>query len=103
MEEFLRRIEATLGDSTIREEYNKADKEARMLSGKRKKLLEKYVDGGVNKEMYESLDEELQQKLSDVGFKVEYYRKLLGDRKNIQRRKGGMNKMSEQRHRFHIY
>lgn len=86
MEEFLRRIEATLGDSTIREEYNKADKEARMLSEKRKKLLEKYVDGGVNKEMYESLDEELQQKLSDVGSKVEYYRKLLGDRKNIQRR-----------------
>lgn len=86
MEEFLKRIEKTLGDDTIRKNLERARKDASMYTGKRKKLLDKYVEGGIEKEVYESTDMEYQQKLSEANAQIEYYEGELYDENSLRRR-----------------
>ena len=86
MEEFLKRIEKTLGDDTIQKNLERARKDASMYTGKRKKLLDKYVEGGIEKEVYESTDMEYQQKLSEANAQIEYYEGELYDENSLRRR-----------------
>ncbi|MBP8968330.1 MAG: hypothetical protein KBG42_03505, partial [Lachnospiraceae bacterium] len=58
MNEFLSRIEKTLGDDANEKNYQKAKKEVKQYKEKRKKLLDKYVDDGIDKETYMSMDAE---------------------------------------------
>ena len=86
MSEFLKRIEETLGDNTIQNNYDKANRDVNTYTEKRKKLLEKYVDGGVEKDVYESMDRDLQKKLSEARTQFDYYEDQLEDKTNLRKR-----------------
>lgn len=86
MNEFLKRIEKTLGDDTIQKNLDKASKDAKIYADKRKKLLDKYVEGGIEKDVYESMDREYQVKLSDAAAQLEYYEGQLEDENSLRRR-----------------
>ena len=86
MNEFLKRVEKTLGDDTVKKNLEKARKDASLYVSKRKKLLDKYVEGGIEKDVYETTDIEYQQKLSDANAQIEYYEGELYDENNLRRR-----------------
>ncbi|MBQ6105324.1 MAG: recombinase family protein [Lachnospiraceae bacterium] len=86
MKEFLKRIEETLGDKTVQLNYDKACRNKKEYAEKRKKLLEKYVDGSVEKDIYELTDKDYQKRISEAVAQIEYFGNLLQDNKNLSRR-----------------
>ena len=86
MSEFLRRMEAEVGDGSNQNNYDKAVKDEHQYKEKRRKLLEKYVDGEIDKEVYESTDREYKVKLSEAQAQIEYFENQLQDQKNLRRR-----------------
>ena len=86
MKEFLKRVEDTLGDDTSQNNYDKACQDKKTYSSKRKKLLDKYIEGGIETGIYESMDRDLQKKLSEATAQIEYYEGLLQDKKSLNRR-----------------
>ena len=86
MKEFLKRVENTLGDDTVQKNYEKAKKEADSIVSKRKKLLEKYIEGGIEKDIYESMDMDLQLKLKTFEGQTEYYKEQLQDKHSLYKR-----------------
>ncbi len=86
MTEFLRRMEAEVGDGANQNNFDKAVRDEKLYKEKRKKLLEKYVDGEIEKEIYESTDKEFKIKLSEAMAQIEYFENQLQDQNNLRRR-----------------
>ena len=86
MKEFLKRIEETLGDKTVQLNYDKACRNKKEYAEKRKILLEKYIDGSVEKDIYELTDKDYQKRISEAVAQIEYFGNLLQDNKNLSRR-----------------
>lgn len=86
MTEFLKRMEDELGDDAVQNRFEVARREVFVVSEKRKRLLEKYVDGGVEKDVYESMDRELQKKLREAEEELEKSEEQLDNKESIQRR-----------------
>ena len=62
MDEFLKKVEKSLEDDTIKKSYNKANAAVVRYIEKRKSLLEKYLENGVEKDLYESTDKDYRLK-----------------------------------------
>lgn len=86
MNEFLTRIEKTLGDDANERNYQKAKKDVRIYTEKRKTLLDKYVEGGVSKEAYEDMDTEYAEKLVEAQTLFDYYEKQVLGVDSIRKR-----------------
>lgn len=92
MNEFLKRMEEALGDETVQKNFDRARQEVFVVSERRKKLLEKYVDGGVEKNVYESMDRELQKKLREAEEELERAEEQLDNKESIRKRMLGFKK-----------
>lgn len=86
MNEFLRRMEAEVIDGTNQKYFDKAIKDENQYKEKRRKLVEKYIDGEIDKEIYESTDREYKIKLSETRAQIDYYDNQLQDQENLRRR-----------------
>ena len=69
--EFLKKVEKSLKEDTEKERLQKLEKQETEVVSKRKKLLNSYLDGTVEKEIYESMDIDLEKKLSDLRAKID--------------------------------
>ena len=92
MNEFLKRMGEALGDETVQKNFDRARQEVFVVSERRKKLLEKYVDGGVEKNVYESMDRELQKKLREAEEELERAEEQLDNKESIRKRMLGFKK-----------
>jgi len=92
MNEFLSRIEKTLGDDANEKNYQKAKKEVKQYKEKRKKLLDKYVDDGIDKETYMSMDAEYEVKYAEAQSQLEYYEKQVQGDDSLRKRIEGFRK-----------
>ena len=63
LEEFIKRIEETLSGDSIKDRIKKIDQSIRNLKYRRRKLLDKYLDGGIAKDIYEETDLDLDKKI----------------------------------------
>ena len=63
LEEFIKRIEETLSGDSIKDRIKKIDQSIRNLKYRRRKLLDKYLDGGIAKDIYEEADLDLDKKI----------------------------------------
>ena len=74
LDEFIQRVELTLGESSIEKSITKIEKEVEALVAKKKKLLDMRLDDQIDKQTYTAKMEELEQK----------QKKLLDDRVEFQ-------------------
>jgi site-specific DNA recombinase len=74
LDEFIQRVELTLGESSIEKTITKIEKEIEVLVAKKKKLLDMRLDDQIDKQTYTAKMEELEQK----------QKKLLDDRVEFQ-------------------
>ena len=86
MEEFLKRVEDTLNDNTAQNSFDKASKDIYKYTEKRKKLLEKYIDGDIDKDVYDATETDLKKKLSEAEAQIDFYENQLQDKKRLKRR-----------------
>ena len=86
------RIEKTLGDDANEKNYQKAKKEVKQYKEKRKKLLDKYVDDGIDKETYMSMDAEYEVKYAEAQSQLEYYEKQVQGDDSLRKRIEGFRK-----------
>lgn len=66
LEEFLQRVEKSLGEESVQRKIKKLQKRADDLSSKRKKLVKSYLEGVIEKEIYEETDLEYAKNLNEV-------------------------------------
>lgn len=59
LEEFLKRTEKALGENSIEDQLHKLKKSIDKVSLKRKKLLDNYLKGIIEQDIYEETDVEL--------------------------------------------
>ncbi len=85
-EEFLKRIEKTLGNDATVKSYEKAKKDVKTYSNKRKLLLDRYVEGGITKETYQKADAEYELKQTKAQTELEYYEELLQSEDSLKLR-----------------
>ena len=71
LSEFLKKVEKSLKEDTEIERLQKLEKQEGEVVNKRKKLLNSYLDGTVEKEIYESTDIDLEKKLTDLRAKID--------------------------------
>ena len=64
LEEFLKRTEKALGENSIEDQLHKLKKSIDKVSLKRKKLLDNYLKGIIEQDIYEETDVELKNELS---------------------------------------
>lgn len=86
LEEFLKRTEKALGENTAEDQSNKLQKRIDKLSYKRKKLLDNYLNGVVQQDIYEETDVSLKRDLSNAKAKLEYLQQQLDEESSLQRR-----------------
>ena len=73
LEEFLKRTEKALGENSAKDQLNKLQKKIDNLSYKRTKLLDNYLSGIVEQDIYEETDVSLKTDLSNAKAKLEYF------------------------------
>ena len=86
IEEFLKRTEKALGENSAEDQLNKMQKKIDNLSCKRKKLLDNYLSGIVEKDIYEETDVSLKTDLSNAKAKLEYFQQQADEEGSLQRR-----------------
>ena len=86
LEEFLKRTEKALGENSAEDQLNKLQKRIDNLSYKRKKLLDNYLNGVVQQDIYEETDVSLKRDLSNEKAKLEYLQQQLDEESSLQRR-----------------
>lgn len=64
-------MEKSLKEDTEKERLQKLEKQEAEVVNKRKKLLNSYLEGTVEKEIYESMDIDLERKLTDLRAKID--------------------------------
>lgn len=86
LEEFLKRTEKALGENTAKDQLNKLQKKIDNLSYKRKKLLDNYLSGIVEQDIYEETDVSLKTDLSNAKARLEYFQQQADEESSLQRR-----------------
>ena len=86
LDEFLRRVEKTLGENSIPEQITALDKNISKIQAKRKVLLDKYLKGIVSQNIYEETDIGLKKDFTNEKAKLEYLQQQLDDETSLQRR-----------------
>lgn len=86
LDEFLRRVEKTLGENSIPEQITVLDKNISKIQAKRKVLLDKYLKGIVSQDIYEETDIGLKKDFTNEKAKLEYLQQQLDDETSLQRR-----------------
>lgn len=86
LEEFLKRTEKALGENSARDQLNKLQKKINNLSYKRKKLLDNYLSGIVEQDIYEETDVGLKTDISNTKTKLEYFQQQADEESLLQRR-----------------
>lgn len=86
LEEFLRRVEKTLGENSIQEQITALNKKISKIQAKRKKLLDNYLKGIVLQDIYEETDIGLKRDFTNEKAKLEYLQQQLDDETSLQRR-----------------
>ena len=86
LDEFLRRVEKTLGENSIPEQITALDKNISKIQAKRKVLLDKYLKGIVSQDIYEETDIGLKKDFTNEKAKLEYLQQELDDETSLQRR-----------------
>ena len=86
LDEFLRRVEKTLGENSIPKQITALDKNISKIQAKRKVLLDKYLKGIVSQDIYEETDIGLKKDFTNEKAKLEYLQQQLDDETSLQRR-----------------
>lgn len=86
LEEFLKRTEKALGENSIEDQLHKLQKNMEKVSSKRKKLLDNYLKGIIEQDIYEETDVELKTELTNVRAKLEYLQQQSDEKNSLQRR-----------------
>ena len=86
LEEFLKRTEKALGENSVEDQLHKLEKSIEKVSLKRKKLLDNYLKGIIEQDIYEETDVELKTELTNIRAKVEYLRQQSNEKSLLQRR-----------------
>ena len=86
IEEFLKRTEKALEENSTEDQLNKLQKKIDNLSYKRKKLLDNYLSGIVEKDIYEETDVNLKTDLSNTKAKLVYFQQQADEEGSLQRR-----------------
>ena len=86
LDEFLRRVEKTLGENSIQEQITALNKKISKIQAKRKKLLDNYLKGIVLQDIYEETDIGLKRDFTNEKAKLEYLQQQLDDETSLQRR-----------------
>ena len=86
LDEFLRRVEKTLGENSILEQITAINKMISKIQIKRKKLLDNYLKGIVSQDIYEETDIDLKKDLTNKKAKLEYLQQQLDDETSLQKR-----------------
>ncbi len=86
LDEFIQRIEKTLGETTVEEKLKKLTKDADSIQVKRKKLLDNYLSGIVVQDIYEESDVTFQKKLSEIKAQMKMLENQMEDNKNLKER-----------------
>ena len=86
IEELLKRTEKALGENSTEDQLNKLQKKIDNLSYKRKKLLDNYLSGIVEKDIYEETDVSLKTDLSNAKAKLVYFQQQVDEEGSLQRR-----------------
>ena len=86
LEEFLKRTEKALGENSVEDQLNKLQKKIDNLSYKRKKLLDNYLSGIVEQDIYEETDVSLKTDLSNAKAKLEYFQQQADEESSLQKR-----------------
>ena len=72
LEEFLKRTEKILGENSVENQISNLSKTIDKLSSKRKKLVDNYLDGVIEQDIYEEADMKLKIDLSNAKAKLEF-------------------------------
>ena len=86
LEEFLKRTEKALGENSAKDQLNKLQKKIDNLSYKRTKLLDNYLSGIIEQDIYEETDVSLKTDLSNAKAKLEYFQQQADEESSLQRR-----------------
>ena len=86
LEEFLKRIEKVLGENSIDDQLNKLQKNINKLSLKRKKLLDDYLNGIIEQDVYKETDIRIKTDLVNESAKLNYLQQQADDKTSLQRR-----------------
>lgn len=86
LEEFITRVEKTLSEDSVRDKLSKFQKSADNLQSKRKRLLEKYLEGIVSQDIYEETDVGYERKLSDIKANIAMLEQQMEDEVSLKRR-----------------
>ena len=86
LEEFLKRTEKALGESSVEDQIHKLEKSIEKVSSKRKKLLDNYLGGVVEQDIYEETDVGLKTELTNAKAKLQYLRQQSDEKSSLQRR-----------------
>lgn len=86
LDEFIQRIEKTLGESSVEEKIKKLTKSADNIQVKRKKLLDNFLNGVVVQDIYEETDVGFQKKLSEIKAQINMLESQIDDEKSLKQR-----------------
>lgn len=86
LNEFMKRLEDTLKEGNLKEQIASIVKSRDALITKRKMLLDKYVDGGIIREVYESRDRDYQIKIQQYEYEIDKLSDELDQEDDLQKR-----------------
>ena len=86
LEEFIHRVEKTLGESSVEEKIKKLTKSADNIQIKRKKLLDNFLNEIIARDIYEETDVSLQRKLSEIKAQIHILESQIDDEKSLRER-----------------
>lgn len=86
LEEFLLKAERAIGEDSIKEKLRSSERKASELRTKRKKLLERYIDSSVSKDIYEEADAEYVKKLEELNQEIETLENQLDNEISLKER-----------------
>ena len=75
-----------MSEDSVRDKLSKFQKSADNLQSKRKRLLEKYLEGIVSQDIYEDTDVGYERKLSDIKANIEMLEQQMEDEVSLKRR-----------------
>ena len=86
LEEFIKRVERTLNEDSLEDKIKKKQKSLDNLMSKRKMLLEKYLSGVVQQDIYEETDVGYEKKIATEKASLEYLTQQIDDEASLHRR-----------------
>lgn len=95
LEEFIKRIENELQGQALEKKINSVKKERSKVKAARQKLVDSYLNGVIEQEVYEEKDIKLKKKLSDIEGDLQKLSEQYDDEKSLKRRVSDFRKVLE--------